>query len=216
MHELAAGITTTGSRFGQTRNPYDLDRNPGGSSGGTGAAIAANFAAAGMGSDTCGSIRIPAVAQQPGRAARHAGAVESRRHRARCRRLRISADRSRARLPISRSCWTQRSAPIPADADSKNSTGHIPASYRAASWADGAVKGTRLGIVRRLFGTAPEDQEVDDSRQQIARGAEASRRGHRRRRDSGTRRSAPRQQPHQRRVQVRSRRLSRPPPEMRR
>ena len=60
MHELAAGITTVGSRFGQTRNPYDLDRNPGGSSGGTGAAVAANFAVAGMGSDTCGSIRNPA------------------------------------------------------------------------------------------------------------------------------------------------------------
>jgi len=60
MHELAAGIFTAGSRFGQTRNPYDLDRNPGGSSGGTGAAVAANFAAGGMGSDTCGSIRIPA------------------------------------------------------------------------------------------------------------------------------------------------------------
>src|SRR5437660_6778689 len=44
MHEFAYGITTLGSRFGQTRNPYALDRNPGGSSGGTGAAIAANFA----------------------------------------------------------------------------------------------------------------------------------------------------------------------------
>src|SRR3984893_16866713 len=60
MHEFAYGITTLGSLFGQTRNPYALDRNPGGSSGGTGAAIAANFAAVGMGSDTCGSIRIPA------------------------------------------------------------------------------------------------------------------------------------------------------------
>ena len=39
MHELASGITTVGSRFGQTKNPYDLDRNPGGSSGGTGAAV---------------------------------------------------------------------------------------------------------------------------------------------------------------------------------
>jgi Asp-tRNA(Asn)/Glu-tRNA(Gln) amidotransferase A subunit family amidase len=61
MHEFARGITTLGSLFGQTRNPYALDRNPGGSSGGTGAAIAANFAAVGMGSDTCGSIRIPAA-----------------------------------------------------------------------------------------------------------------------------------------------------------
>jgi amidase len=60
MHEFARGITTLGSLFGQTRNPYALDRNPGGSSGGTAAAIAANFAAVGMGSDTCGSIRVPA------------------------------------------------------------------------------------------------------------------------------------------------------------
>ncbi len=60
MHELAMGITTISSLGGQTRNPYDPDRNPGGSSGGTGAAIAASFAVAGWGSDTCGSIRIPA------------------------------------------------------------------------------------------------------------------------------------------------------------
>src|SRR6185436_19098592 len=59
MHELASGITTISSLGGQTKNPYDLLRNPGGSSGGTGAAIAASFAAVGMGSDTCGSIRIP-------------------------------------------------------------------------------------------------------------------------------------------------------------
>lgn len=60
MHEFAYGWETIGSLFGQTRNPYALTRNAGGSSGGTGAAIAATFAAVGMGSDTCGSIRIPA------------------------------------------------------------------------------------------------------------------------------------------------------------
>src|SRR5205807_10381821 len=55
LHEWAYGITTVSSMGGQTLNPYDPTRNPGGSSGGTGAAVAANFAAAGMGSDTCGS-----------------------------------------------------------------------------------------------------------------------------------------------------------------
>ena len=59
LHELAAGIVSISSQGGQTRNPYDPRRNPGGSSGGTGAAIAASFAAVGWGSDTCGSIRIP-------------------------------------------------------------------------------------------------------------------------------------------------------------
>ncbi|HEX9562666.1 MAG TPA: amidase family protein [Gemmatimonadaceae bacterium] len=61
LHELAAGITSVSSLGGQTRNPYDPRRCPGGSSGGTGAAIAASFAVVGWGSDTCGSIRIPAA-----------------------------------------------------------------------------------------------------------------------------------------------------------
>lgn len=61
LHEFAYGITSISSLGGQTRNPYDPARVPGGSSGGTAAAVAANFAAVGMGSDTCGSIRIPAA-----------------------------------------------------------------------------------------------------------------------------------------------------------
>ena len=61
LHEFARGITSISSLVGQTRNPYDLRRVPGGSSGGTGAAVAASFGAIGMGSDTCGSIRIPAA-----------------------------------------------------------------------------------------------------------------------------------------------------------
>ena len=61
MHELAAGITSISSIGGQTCNPYDPTRNPGGSSGGSGAAVAASFAAIAWGSDTCGSIRIPAA-----------------------------------------------------------------------------------------------------------------------------------------------------------
>ncbi len=61
LHEFARDITTVSSLGGQTRNPYDTDRNPGGSSGGTGAALAAEFASAGLGTDTCGSIRIPSA-----------------------------------------------------------------------------------------------------------------------------------------------------------
>ncbi|MCB1672000.1 MAG: amidase family protein [Gammaproteobacteria bacterium] len=61
LHEYAYGITSIGSLAGQTRNPYDPRRVPGGSSGGTGAAVAASLGAVGMGSDTCGSIRVPAA-----------------------------------------------------------------------------------------------------------------------------------------------------------
>lgn len=60
MHEFAADVTTVSSLGGQTRNPYALDTVPGGSSGGTGAAIAANFATLGTATDTAISIRGPA------------------------------------------------------------------------------------------------------------------------------------------------------------
>ena len=60
MHELAYGITSANPHFGAVRNPWDPERSPGGSSGGSGAAVAAGMAYAAMGTDTGGSIRIPA------------------------------------------------------------------------------------------------------------------------------------------------------------
>ncbi len=59
-HEYAYGVTTNNPHFGPTRNPWDLTRIPGGSSGGSGAAIAAGLATATTGTDTGGSIRMPA------------------------------------------------------------------------------------------------------------------------------------------------------------
>jgi aspartyl-tRNA(Asn)/glutamyl-tRNA(Gln) amidotransferase subunit A len=61
MHELAYGITSANPHFGPVRNPWDNARSPGGSSGGSGAAVAAQIVYAAMGSDTGGSIRIPAA-----------------------------------------------------------------------------------------------------------------------------------------------------------
>ncbi|MCY4395953.1 MAG: indoleacetamide hydrolase [Rhodospirillaceae bacterium] len=61
MHELAYGITSNNGAFGSVRNPYDPSRIPGGSSGGSGAAVAARMAPVAMGSDTGGSVRIPAA-----------------------------------------------------------------------------------------------------------------------------------------------------------
>ena len=59
--EYAADITTTNSIFGITRNPWDLNVTAGGSSGGTGAAVAAGMATLGVGTDLGGSIRTPAA-----------------------------------------------------------------------------------------------------------------------------------------------------------
>jgi aspartyl-tRNA(Asn)/glutamyl-tRNA(Gln) amidotransferase subunit A len=60
-HEFAWGGTTTNPHYGPTRNPYDRDRIPGGSSGGSAASVVARTALASVGTDTCGSVRIPAA-----------------------------------------------------------------------------------------------------------------------------------------------------------
>lgn len=62
MHEYASGITNNNPHFGPVRNPWNTERIPGGSSGGSGAAVAAGSSVASLGTDTAGSIRIPSAA----------------------------------------------------------------------------------------------------------------------------------------------------------
>ena len=62
LHEFAFGTTSEDSAFGPVRNPHDPTRSPGGSSGGSAASVAAGMALATIGTDTGGSIRIPAAA----------------------------------------------------------------------------------------------------------------------------------------------------------
>ena len=61
MHEFAYGVTSNNPHYGPVRNPWNLERIPGGSSGGSAAAVAAGLCYAGIGTDTGGSIRIPAA-----------------------------------------------------------------------------------------------------------------------------------------------------------
>lgn len=61
MHEGALGATTDNEAYGRTRNPWNSDYTPGGSSGGSGAAVAAGLCDVALGTDTMGSVRIPAA-----------------------------------------------------------------------------------------------------------------------------------------------------------
>jgi len=61
MHEFAYGVTTNNPHYGPARNPWNLDRSPGGSSGGSGAAVAARLCQGALGTDTGCSVRLPAA-----------------------------------------------------------------------------------------------------------------------------------------------------------
>ena len=159
MHELAAGITTISSLGGQTRNPYDPSRNPGGSSGGTVAAIAASFAAVGWGSDTCGSIRIPAshnnlVGLRPSKGLSSIDGVIPLAHTQDVAGplarntidFAVALDATVGYDPADAATAAVRDLPLPSFSD-------------ALGTRD--LAGARLGVLAELFGDAPEDGEVN-------------------------------------------------------
>ncbi|HLG99475.1 MAG TPA: amidase family protein [Bryobacteraceae bacterium] len=159
LHELASGITSVGSAFGQVRNPYDPSRNPGGSSGGTGAAIAASFAAAGMGSDTCGSIRIPSsvnnlVGLRPTKGLSSIAGIVP---------LSTTQD---VGGPLARSAAdlaTVLDATVGEDPDDPAT--HLAPGQSRPKFLDAlqpaALKAVHIGILEPLFGGAGDDQEVN-------------------------------------------------------
>ena len=158
MHELACAGVTMSSLGGQTKNPYDLGRTPGGSSGGTGAAIAANFGTVGTGSDTVNSIRSPASANnlvgfRPTKGlVSLAGIVP------------VSATQDAAG-PITRTVednarlLTVMAGYDPADPLTAWNVGQTTDYTKALN--SGALKGARIGVLRTLFGTGPEHAEVN-------------------------------------------------------
>jgi amidase len=158
LHEFALGITTTSGLGGQTLNPYDTTRTPGGSSGGTAAAISANLAVVGLGTDTAASIRYPAamtnlVGIRPtlGLTSRD-GLIP----------LALSKD---VAGPIARTVTDAAllldviAGPDPADPSTADSTQHIPPSYTDSLNSNG-LAGARIGIFRQLVDRDAADPNV--------------------------------------------------------
>lgn len=159
LHELARAGTSVSSLGGQTRNPYDLTRTPGGSSGGTGAAIAANFGVLGTGSDTGQSIRSPSSANSL------VGLRPTRGLVSRNGVIPFSTTQDEAG-PITRTVEdTARMLDVmagydPGDPITAFSAGHVPATY-TASLAAGGLKGARIGLLTDFIGSDPIHKDVN-------------------------------------------------------
>lgn len=160
LHEFAFDITTSSSLDGQTLNPYESHHYPGGSSGGTGAAIAASFAAAGLGTDTGGSIRIPSafnslVGIRPtiGLTSRD-GIIP----------LALTQDVGgpMARTVSDAALLLDATAGYDADdVATAYSVGHIPSSYTDSLQVDG-LQGARIGVAYELFGSSAAETSVTE------------------------------------------------------
>jgi amidase len=159
LHEFAIWGETVSSIRGQTLNPYDLTRTPGGSSGGTGAGLAANFAIAGIGTDTINSIRSPASANGIVGIRSTLGLVS----RAGVIPYSFTQD---AAGPLARTV-TDAAKMLnvlvgydPGDPVTAWSVGNIEKDYTKFLNAD-SVKGKRIGVLRSFFGNAPINEEVN-------------------------------------------------------
>jgi len=158
MQEFASGGISVSSLGGQVKNPYDLTRTPGGSSGGTGAAVAANFATAGTGSDTGGSIRSPASATNL------VGIRPTRGLISRSGIVPVSFTQDTIG-PITRTVAdTARILDVmagydPDDPVSALSAGNIPKTYTA--FLQNGLKGARFGLLTNMLGHGTEYEEVN-------------------------------------------------------
>jgi amidase len=159
LHEFAIWGETISSIQGQTLNPYDLTRTPGGSSGGTGAGVAANFAIAGIGTDTVNSIRSPASANSIVGIRPTLGLVS----RAGIIPYSFTQD---AAGPLARTV-TDAAKMLnvlagydPSDPATAWSVGNTEEDYTKFLNAKG-VQGKRIGVLRSFFGTAPINSEVN-------------------------------------------------------
>jgi|SRR5882672_450876 len=172
LQEFARGGVSISSLGGQVLNPYDLTRTPGGSSGGTGAAIAANFAVLGMGSDTGQSIRSPASANnlvgvRPTRGlVSRAGVIPNSLTQDEIGPLTRTVKDAARLLDVI--VGYDSGDPITAFG-----VGRIPASYAAGLKAN-SLKGARIGVMTNLYGKEERHAEVNKVMEQVIKTMEAS------------------------------------------
>ena len=162
LQELSFGVDTISSLGGATRNAYDLDRRPAGSSGGTAAAVAANLATLGTGSDTCSSVRSPPAFNDL------VGVRPTRGLVSRTGIVPLSESQDTAG-PIARTvadAARMLDAMVGYDPDdpvTARGVGEVPPDgYVAHVEADG-LNGARIGVARQFFGPATDEVSAEDA-----------------------------------------------------
>jgi amidase len=163
------------SRSGETKNPYDLDRDPGGSSSGTGAAIAAGFATVGLGTDCGGSVRLPSsfcnlvgVRGTPGMMSRQGCNPLVALHDTIGPMARSVADAAKVFEVI---CGFDENDPLTATYN----IGKASANY-SQQFVPDALKNLRIGVVRNAFGSdkntdcRPVNLVMNDALKQLVAG----------------------------------------------
>ena len=159
-HEFSLWGETISSLGGQTRNPYDLTRTPGGSSGGTGAGLAANYAILGIGADTNNSIRSPSSANSIVGIRPTIGLIS------RSGVIPVSSVQDAAG-PMARTVTdavkmlnVMAGGYDAGDLATAWSVGHSEKDY-TKYLTPGGLKGVRLGVVETLFGGADINRDVN-------------------------------------------------------
>ncbi|CAG2153046.1 Glutamyl-tRNA(Gln) amidotransferase subunit A [Cupriavidus yeoncheonensis] len=175
LHEMASGGETVSTLGGQTLNPYDLTRTPGGSSGGTGAGIAANFGLLGIGTDGINSVRSPASANNLVGLRPTMGLV-SRSGLVPCGLTQDTIGPITRTVADAALLLDVMAGHDPADPVTSQAAAHIPPSYAEGLNRDG-LRGARIGVLRSFFGEGPGHRAVNAVMQRAlatigARGAE--------------------------------------------
>jgi Asp-tRNA(Asn)/Glu-tRNA(Gln) amidotransferase A subunit family amidase len=157
LDEFARGGTGTSSLGGQTLNPYNLEKIPGGSSAGTGAAVAALFAQVGTGTETGSSIRNPSTKNDLVGFSPSEGLVS----RQGIIPISITYDRAG---PMARNVtdaaimMSYMAGTDAADLFTLNSLGHVPTDHYLGALRPDGLKGARIGVLRDLFGNEEADK----------------------------------------------------------
>ncbi|OYR47583.1 amidase [Halorubrum sp. Hd13] len=166
LQELSFGVDTVSSLGGATRNAYDRDRRPSGSSGGTAAAIAANFAVVGTGSDTCSSVRSPPAFNDVVGVRPTMGLVS------RTGIVPLSETQDTAG-PIARTVedaartLDAMAGYDPADPITARGDRRVPDEGYAAHLDEDGLDGARIGVARQFFGLRDDESAPESAAERV-------------------------------------------------